>query len=65
MPSATRPCDLDSTPTTTWVTVRTMFTPTLTQVLRDAALARSAGVCSGSSVSSGNSVKDMVRGLGV
>ena len=41
MPSAISPCDLDSTPTTIWMVDSTRLTPTLTQVLRDAAAARS------------------------
>ena len=66
MPSAIKPCDLATTPTTIWVMVKTRLTPTLTQVLREAAAARSAGVCSVSSGSSGRSVKFMAiraRGL--
>jgi hypothetical protein len=39
--------------------LNTMFTATLTQVLRDAAAARARSVCSLSSLSSGISVKFM------
>src|SRR6478752_1980405 len=63
MPSATRPCDLEKRPTVTWVTVSSRFTPTLTQVLSEAALARSStlySVSSGSSESSSNFIMSRV-----
>jgi hypothetical protein len=47
-------------PTAIWVTVNTTFTPTLTQVLRDAAAARSLAVCTVSSGSSTVSGKFMM-----
>ena len=64
MPSAIRPCDLASTPTTIWMVDNTRLTPTLTQVLRDAAAERCAGVCSESSESSEKSLNFMVRRVG-
>jgi hypothetical protein len=42
MPSAIRPWDLATMPMAIWVIVRTTLTPTLTQVLREAAAMRSA-----------------------
>src|SRR5664280_983267 len=62
MPSATRPCDLERTPTLTWVIVRQTFTPALTQVLRVPATARCWGVCFGSSGSSEKSSRFMAPG---
>ena len=59
MPSATKPCDLASTPTTICVVDSTTLTTTLTHVVREAALARSAGVWVLCSESSSISVKFM------